>query len=486
MNRHDWQQINDLRAEGLGVRAIAERMGIHRRTVRFALAALRPAPRPSAPRRSLVDPHRGWLLARLQQYPELSAARLLQQLKERGYAGGYSLVKQCVAELRPQTKPAYLTLAFAAGECAQVDWGAWRAVDVPGGRRRISYFAMVLCHSRLLYVEFFLGEAMEHWLQAHRNAFEYFGGVPERVMVDNCKTAVTRPRRGGEKAELNPAYEQFARHYGFQVDPCNVRRPNEKGRVENAIGYVRTGFLAGREPAPLEALAPALADWLDNTANRRLHPATGKTPRQLFDEAERAALRPLPAGPYDCHQAQAAAADSRFRVAVDGNRYSVPSSAASRRVVVQRHAGRIVIRDAGGALLADHPRSYGRRQEVANPEHERALVLGMRHARDKRRLELFLALGPDAADYLAGLREKRPDWRSHLDRINALAEIHGRDALVRALADARESAAFSSEYLHNILDARSRLCPEPGPLHVPRRADLLELRLPEPNLDIYQ
>ena len=486
MNRHTWQQINDLHAEGLGLRAIARRLGIHRCTVRIALTASHPPVRSSLPRGSLIDPHRGWLMARLQQYPELSAVRLFEQLKERDYKGGYGVVKRCVAELRPRMKPAYLTLAFAPGECAQVDWGMWHNVDVAGGHRRISFFVMVLCHSRMLYAEFFLGEAMEHWLQAHRNAFTAFGGVPEQVMVDNCKTAVLRARHGDEKAELNPAYEEFARHYGFRIVPCNVRRPNEKGRVENAVGYIRTSFLAGREPGPLSILAPALADWLDNTANRRMHTTTGKPPRQLFEEAERAALRPLPAGPYDCHQIQAAAADSRFRVTVDGNRYSVPSTAASRRVVIHRHVDRIVIRDPGGTLLADHPRNYGKKQDIAEPGHERDLILKMRHARDKRRLEHFLVLGPDAAAYLARMQERLPNWRSHVDRINSLAEIHGRDEVLRALADTRESAAFSADYIHNLLDSRQRLSPEPGPLHVPRRADLLELEIPEPNLDVYR
>jgi transposase len=484
MNKKIWEQVRNLHAEGLGTRAIARRLMIHRRTVRTALASPG-APRLGQLRGSIIDLHRGWLLARLQQYPELSAVRLFQQLGERGYKGGYSLVKQCVAELRPRTQPAYLTLAFAPGECAQVDWGAWRAIDVPGGRRKVSFFVMVLCHSRMLYAEFFLGEATEHWLQAHRNAFDAFGGVPERVMVDNCKTAVLRPRRNGEAAELNPAYAEFARHYGFRIDPCNVRRPNEKGRVENAVGYIRTSFLAGREPGPLEVLAPALSDWLDNTANRRIHSTTGRKPQELFDEAESAALRPLPAGHYDCHQIQAAAADNRFRVTVDGNRYSVPSTAASRQVVIHRHADRIVIRESGGALLADHPRHYGRRQEIANPEHERALVLSMRHARDKRRLEQFLTLGPDATNYLAGLQERRPNWRSHVDRINTLAEIHGRDALARVMADAKENTAFSAEYIHNLLDARKRITPEPAPLHVTRRADLLDIDIPKPNLDIY-
>jgi transposase len=486
MNKYQWQQVNDLRDQGLSIRAIAYRLGLHRRTIRRALRTQRPPVRTSATRASIIDPHRGWLLARLQQYPELSVVRLCSQLKEHGYTGGYSTVKQCVAELRPRLKPAHLTLSFAPGECAQVDWGYWGGLDVPGGRRRVSYFVMVLCHSRMLYAELFMGEATEHWLRAHRNAFEHFGGTPARVMVDNCKTAIITPRCGGAPAELNPAYEEFAQHYGFRVDPCNVRRPNEKGRVENAVGYVRSGFLAGREPGSLAAVAPALADWLQNHANQRLHATTGRRPAELFAEAERVALRPLPAGPHECYQIQAVAADSRFRVTVETNRYSVPCSHASRRLTLHRYVDRIVVRDRSGALLADHPRCYGRKQDIADPEHERPLVLKLRHAHDQRRLERFLALGPDAAAYLDGLREKRPNWRTHVDRINALAEIHGPDALRRAMADARESAAFSAEYLHNLLDARNRFSPEPGPLHLTRRSDLLDLSLPEPDLNVYK
>ncbi len=232
-------------------------------------------------------------------------------------------------------------------------------------------------------------------------------------------------------------------------------------------------------------MAAAVSDWTATVANVRVHGTTGKRPKDLFEQVERQTLRPLPAGPHECALIQTGVADSRFRVVVDDNRYSVPSSAASRKVQVWRHAERIVLRSLEGELLADHPRSFGRKQEIADPEHERALVLEMRHARDRSRLTRFLSLGPDACAYLAALRERRPAWRSHVDRINALADIHSRDTLKRALADATECGAYSAEYILNIVEARLRASPEPGPLHVTRRGDLLELDLPEPNLDIY-
>jgi len=374
---------------------------------------------------------------------------------------------------------------FPPGDCAQVDWGVWKGLDVPGGRRRISFFVMVLCHSRMMYVELCMGEATEHWLSAHHNAFNTFNGVPRRVMVDNCKTAVLTAGSMGQSAVFNPAYLEFAAHYGFKPVACNVGRPNEKGRVEQAVGYIKKSFLAGREPALPVAMAPALTDWLDTVANVRIHGTTKRRPVDLFDEIEKAALQPLPAGPHECVVTSSVMANNRFRIMVDTNRYSVPSRYASQRLTLQRYADRIAIYAPAGPLIADHPRSYGRYQDVADPGHERELRLRTRHAHDRRQLESFLALGTAADAYLTGLQEKRPDWRGHVTRINALCEAYGRDEVARLLMDALHHNAFSSEYVLNILEARKRTRPEPGPLHVTRRKDLLDLRMPKPDLTIY-
>ena len=125
MNKALWSMINELDAEGLSIRAIASRAGVHRHTVRKALKMKHPPARSGMRRAGVIAPYRGWLMAKLQQYPELSARRLLDILREQGYPGGYSTVKECVAELRPALKPAYMTLSFAPGECAQTDTGEY-------------------------------------------------------------------------------------------------------------------------------------------------------------------------------------------------------------------------------------------------------------------------------------------------------------------------------------------------------------------------
>ncbi len=480
-----WREINDLDREGLSKRAISRRLGIHRRTVRKALSSDRPPKRTSLKRGSIIDEHRGWLLAKLQQYPELTASRLFQLLRERGYEGGVTLVRKTVAELRPRIKPVYQSLHFEAGECAQVDWGVWQQLAVPGGQRRISFFCMVLCHSRLLYVEFFLGEKMEHWLQAHRNAFEYFDGVPQKVMVDNCKTAVQRPRSRTEAARINPAYQAFADHYGFSVAPCDPYQPQQKGRTENAVGYVKSAFLAGRPPAPTEALNQAMKGWLLNQANGRNHGTTGRKPQQMFDAEEKRVMQPLPASPHPCAATTTVCANSVCRITLDTNRYSVGPDFGSRRLVLYSYVDSLQLFTFEGDFVCEHLRSYGRKREIAAPEHVREHTARKRHCRNEAHTKAFLTLGTAASSYLAGLKEKRPDYRRHIKVINGLVDIYGADRVSRALMDAGEHHAYSADHIENLLRARSQPIEAPGDLHVTRNSDQLELDIPKPNLDVY-
>lgn len=394
MNRDDYLEIRRLADEGLSMRAIARRLGVHRRKVRLALASESVPRRCSRRRGSLIDPHRGWIMARLQLYPELTAARLYAMLSERGYTGSYTLVKEAVAELRPRLMPVYNTCVFAPGECAQVDWGVWKSLDVRGGRRQLRFFTMVLCHSRMLYVEFFFGEALEFWLTAHRNAFDTLGGVPEKVMVDNCKTAVITPRSAGVEPVLNESYAAFAHHYGFTIVPCNPHRPNEKGRVERAVGYVKSAFLAGRLPSPPEAINPAARHWLAENANVRVHRTIRERPIDRFLRDEKPALRSLPPDPHPCAAPGNCVASSTCRVTVDTNRYSIDPAFASQRLLLHRYAERIVITTTDRTtVVAEHRRSFDRGREIVDPRHAEALNHLTRRASQNRQVSAMLALG---------------------------------------------------------------------------------------------
>ena len=163
---------------------------------------------------------------------------------------------------RPVRHPAFLSLAFAPGEAAQVDWGCAGMIEIGNTRRTLSFFVMVLCHSRMAYLEFTCGECLEHFLACHQNALEFFGGSPATVLIDNLKTGVLL-HPFGESATFHPRYLDFAAHYGFEARACNVRKANEKGRVENFVGYVKKNFLAGLDiPPGLMAINSASRHWL--------------------------------------------------------------------------------------------------------------------------------------------------------------------------------------------------------------------------------
>ena len=283
-------QIKDLhQRQGLNVEQIAQALKLHRHTVTRWLAEphYRAARQPA--RSSKLDPYKGDIVRWLDAHP-LSAVQVFQRLGEQGYEGGYGIVKDYVRKIRPRRKPAFLKLAFAPGECAQVDWGSYGSLAVGSTRRRLSFFVMVLCYSRLMYLEFTLSQTMEHFLACHEKAFRAFGGGVEAVMVDNLKSAVLR-RAPGQAPVFHPRYVELANHFGFTIRPCAVRRGNEKGRVENGVGYVKKNFLNGLEISDLTALNHAARQWLDQGANGRLHGETRQRPLDRF-KAERAKLRP--------------------------------------------------------------------------------------------------------------------------------------------------------------------------------------------------
>jgi len=252
-------QIRHLRDEAhLTITQIARQLGLHRQTVtkwekrpRF----LQRQPGPQLRRASKLDLFKP-AIQRFLATHDYSAQQLYSRLTEQGYRGQYTILKTYVRQIRPPRVEAFLTLHFAPGQCAQVDWGSWGSIRVGNTKRRLSFFALVLCHSRQLYVEFTLGQSQEQWLACHEHAFECLGGVPAEVMVDNCKTAVLT-HAAGVAPVFNPTYVDFAQHYGFAIKACTPRRPQQKGRVENGVGYIKKNFLAGLELGEFAPLNPA-------------------------------------------------------------------------------------------------------------------------------------------------------------------------------------------------------------------------------------
>ena len=466
---------------GLTVAQIARQLHLDERTVVRWLAVEKFHPRRTAARPGKLDPFKGQIVRWLASHP-YTATQIFLRLREAGYRGGITIVKDYVRHVRPPHTPAFLTLAFAPGECAQVDWGQFGSIQVGNTRRRLSFFVMVLCYSRMLYVEFTVSQTMEHFLACHANALAFFSGVPARAMVDNTRSAVLR-HTVGQAPVFNPRYKDFADHYGFTISACGVRQPHEKGLAENAVGYVKKNFLAGLELTDFCQVNPAVRQWLDAVANVRVHGRTKRQPCELF-AAEKAALRPLPAQPYDGGGIRPVRATRQFRITVDTNTYSVPAEYAGTALTLKLYPDHLCVYHQD-KLIARHVRRYDRHQDIEDPDHPRALLQQRRRAADQKVLQRLLALTPKAEPFYQGLAERRLNVLHHVRKIVALSEIYGDEKTARALDDALEFQAFSCEYIANLLEQRQRLLPEPGALHLTRRQDLLELELPEPNLGLY-
>ena len=258
--------------DGLNESQIADALALDSRTVKKWLDKKQFHQRKTSVRPSKLDPFKPTIMQMLETHP-YTAKQVLQRIQEENYTGGYTIVKDYVARIRPKRSPAFLKLSFAPGECAQVDWGSFGSITVGETRRRLSFFVMVMCYSRMMYLEFTVSQTMEHWLACHQNALQFFGGVPKKIMVDNLKSAVIK-RVVGQAPVFNQRYIDFANHYGFTVVPCRVAKGNEKGRVESGVGYVKKNFLAGLKLPNFEALQVGGKEWLTTIANQRIHGET--------------------------------------------------------------------------------------------------------------------------------------------------------------------------------------------------------------------
>ena len=211
-----------------------------------------------------------------------------------GFKGSYSSVRRLVKKLRNQSPKATCILDFAPGEAAQVDFGKGPTItDVFTGEVISTWiFVMTLCFSRHMYAEIVPNQKLETWLALHRRAFEFFGGVPSRLIIDNLKSAIVRACF--HDPEVQRSYGELAEGYGFLISPCPPRDPKKKGRVEAGVKYVKNSFVPLRDFRSLADSNNQLTGWVMESAGNRIHGTTRQKPLTLFAQTEKAMLRPLP------------------------------------------------------------------------------------------------------------------------------------------------------------------------------------------------
>ncbi len=375
--------ILDLHRQGLTVSEIARQCGLDRKTVRrYIERGLEPPTYgPRKPRRTVLDPFTAYLRQRVGAYPGLTGARLLRELKELGYAGGYTAVTDLLRDVRPRPAPGFeVRFETAPGEQGQVDFAQFQVVfdDEPTTPRIVWLFSMVLGYSRLIWARFVMHQDLPTVLRCHVAAFDALGGAPRELLYDRMKTAVIRD---GERDGIvyNRALIDLARHYGFHPKACQPYRAKTKGKVERPFRYIREDFFLARSFRNLADLNDQLRRWLDGVANPRLHATTRRVVNEAFAE-ERLHLRPLPLAPFRSVLRLERRISRDGMISVGGNFYSVPDATRCRLVEVHTLASEVRIFE-DDVLIAAHPVLEGRHQRRVAPGHRSAAAQARRRTR---------------------------------------------------------------------------------------------------------
>ncbi|MDX1521327.1 MAG: IS21 family transposase [Anaerolineae bacterium] len=305
---------------------------------------------------SSVEPYRKLVEKLVAEKVETAAIH--QRLKERKYKGSYSAVYRFVNQIKGQRVAATVRVERSPGEEGQVDFGyGGLMVDPETGRpRRTWACVMTLSWSRHQYVEFVWNQKVETWLGCHRNAFNFFGGVPERVVIDNLKAAILRAVQ--DDPMVQASYQECALHYGFLIGPCRPGTPEHKGKVEQGgVHYVKRNFLGGREATTISQANRDVLVWCQTTAGQRIHGTTKEQPLQRFEETEQARLQALPQTPYEIAVWKELTVSRDCYVEFDHSYYSVPYRLINQKVRVCGNLQQVRIFNSKYQWVATHDRA---------------------------------------------------------------------------------------------------------------------------------
>ena len=395
---------------------------------------------------------------------DVEMVAIWQRLQENyGYTGSYSAVRRFVAHLEPPPGDAFIRVHTPAGEEMQVDFGTVGSLyDPVSGQIRTAYvFVATLSYSRHQYAELVFDQKVTTWIRMHRQAFEYFGGVPRRVVPDNLKAAVIKVLV--HDAVLGEAYRQMALYYGCLISPTRPYTPRHKGKVENGVHYVQRNFMAGQAFADIDCANQHLKRWIQEVAGVRDHGTTHEAPLKLFREYEQTALLALPAEPFSLCEIRVAKVHPDCHVVVSGSYYSAPYTYVGQKLDVYVRE-RVVELYQGQKLVATHmkcqkPGQWQTRQEHY-PEHKAAYL---ERTPDVCR-QIAARLGPACRKVVETLLAERPlDHLRSVQAILKLEETVGAQRLEAACARAVHYGDLHYRRIKDILNAALDCEPLPAP-----------------------
>lgn len=374
--------------------------------------------------KSILDGYKEEIDRILLEHHYMTGTAVLNRLRELGYTGGMTVVRDYLRakyQARVRPKAAFLRLEFEPGEVAQVDWGEFG--DVFGDGVKLHCFAMVLAHSRFVYIEFTKTEKFEDFIRCHENAFRFFGGCPRSCWYDNLTTAVTE--RVGQLIKFNARFVAYMGHHHIRPHACNVARGNEKGRVEDLIKYIRMNFWPGRKFTDFENLNQQAAFWRDEICNQREHRSTKQIPKLHFLRDEKPKLMAMNQHHFDTDEILSRVVPNDFHIIYETNRYSVPWTLCGITVTLRVDQKSIRIY-YDQQLVCGHERSFLKNKIFTNDDHQKGLLDRKPGAtREAWQVAAVKSIGPKMQEYIDLLKSGERSLRAELMRILALQTVYG-------------------------------------------------------------
>lgn len=402
-------------------------------------------------RPNVVGSFRKSVVAILDREPGLKSVEILRRVRLEGYGGGKTALYSLVASVRPKDVRPLVRFEGLAGEFSQHDFGQVDVEYLDGSQQRIRFFASRLKYSRTVRVTLVLDESSETLVRTLADHLHSWGGSPLMCIFDRAKTVAIKWKRDGTVIEWNPVFAYAALELGIGVDVCWPYRAQEKGSVENLVGFVKGSFFKQRRFHDRQDLSTQLAEWHHEVNEQRPCRATGIIPSVRLAE-ERPRLRPLKVLPENLALRIPVYVGPTATVVHDTHGYSMSPEAIGMAGTLYLYRDRVRI--VAGRFESEHPRLFKRGEIATSREHRAALVAAVSGKRAKRYLkrQQLLDLGTPALAYLTEIVHRRPkEWIRDVDRLHDLLQNYGPDRLRAAFEDGLQSQVFGAHYIERSL-----------------------------------
>ena len=432
---------------------IADQLKIHHSTVERILVQNGVKPEQIRVRPSIVDPYIDFVKATLKEYPKLNATRLFYMVKDRGYPGRVDHFRDIVARYRPApAAEAFSRLRTLPGEQAQVDWGSFGKIEIEGKERKLYAFVMTLSWSRHIFLKFYVNQGTANFLRGHVDAFEFFGGRHSReILYDNLKSVVLE--RIAKAIHFNPVILEFAGHYHYKPVPVEVRKPEQKGRVERGIRFVRSSFWQARKWKDLDDLNEQARQWsLRESGERRWVQDQKFTVLEAFEQ-ERASLPVVPDAPYVVYDRAEVSIGKAPYARFDGNDYSTPTAYVRKTLSIFATLERVRICD-GLEEIANHKRSFSKGKQIEEQVHLDELKDEKRAARKHRAMDRLQMAAPSSTELLCQAAKRGHNLGRLTQELTLLLELYGAQEMECAVSEAVAAGAVHASAVKQALERK--------------------------------